>query len=405
MRARILFTFLCLAALVPAMVAVMAPEASGQGLMMGDAAPDFKLPGVDGEDHALEDYKDAKVLVVLFTCNHCPTSQMYEPRIKKFVEDYKEKGVQVVAISPNDPAALRLDEMGMTDLDDSFESMKLRAEDKEFNFPYLYSGDKPEIAKAYGATVTPEVFIFDGERKLRYRGRWDDSQEEAYVSRSDVNDAVDAILAGKEVEIAWTRPFGCSVKWPAKKETVERAMQQYAEEPVFLEAAPMKLLPAVLANRSGIVRVVHFWSAEDKKCDESIDVLVEIDRMYRRHPMVVITLNVDAPETREALLEKLEERGASCLNLMLVPDSLIDVEEGEEPDETLKVDMKAVAKAVGDTKWEGETPYALIVAPGGKAVWEQQGQVEPLALRRAILEALQVRPVEKEDSEEEPKEE
>ena len=132
-------------------------------LPIGAAAPDFRLPGVDGKTYSLKDFADAKVLVVVFTCNHCPTAQAYEGRIARLHADYKDKGVAVVAISPNDPAAVRLDELGYTDLGDSFEDMKIRAKDHKFAYPYLYDGETQATSKAYGVLATPHVFVFDAD--------------------------------------------------------------------------------------------------------------------------------------------------------------------------------------------------------------------------------------------------
>src|SRR5208337_570932 len=160
-------------------------------LPISAAAPDFKLPGVDGKEYTLKSFADARLLLVVFTCNHCPTAQAYEKRIIDLEAAYKEKGVALVAISPNDPRAVRLDELGYTDLGDSFEDMKLRAKDQKFAFPYLYDGDKQEAAKAYGVVATPQVFLFDQERKLRYVGRIDDSDVKSVTSH-DARNALDA---------------------------------------------------------------------------------------------------------------------------------------------------------------------------------------------------------------------
>src|SRR3954464_9394486 len=165
-------------------------------LAIGAPAPDFDLPGVDGKNHKLADYKDAKLLCIVFTCNHCPTAQAYDERLKKLYADYKDKGVAVVAINPNDPQALRLDELGYTDLSDSLEEMKIRAKDQGFEFPYLHDGDTQKTAMAYGALATPHVFLFDAERKLRYHGRIDDSDVKE-VKSHDLRNAIDALLAGQ----------------------------------------------------------------------------------------------------------------------------------------------------------------------------------------------------------------
>ena len=149
----------------------LAEPAGFKSLAIGDAAPDFKLPGVDDKEYTLKSFADARVLLIVFTCNHCPTAQAYESRIARLHADYQDKGVALVAISPNDPPAVRLDELGYSDLGDSFEDMKLRAKERKFAFPYLYDGEKQEAALAYGVVATPQVFLFDQNRKLRYVGR------------------------------------------------------------------------------------------------------------------------------------------------------------------------------------------------------------------------------------------
>src|SRR4051812_25519942 len=203
-------------------------------LPIGASAPDFQLPGVDDKTYSLKDFADAKVLVVVFTCNHCPTAQAYEERLARLCTDYKGKGVAVVAISPNDPKAVRLDELGYTDLGDSFEDMKIRARDHKYPYPYLYDGETQATAKAYGVLATPHVFIFDADRTLRYAGRWDDAESRRPVKSPDVLNAVDALLAGKPVPVATTRPFGCSTKWADKRESAVDSLAKWDAEPVDL---------------------------------------------------------------------------------------------------------------------------------------------------------------------------
>ena len=205
-------------------------------LPLGSPAPDFNLPGVDGHDHALKDFAQAKILVVVFTCNHCPTAQYYEERLKQLATDYKDRGVAVVAIMPNDPKSVRLDELGWTDLSDSFAEMKIRARDGQFNFPYLYDGDTEAVARAYGPVATPHVFVFDAARKLRYVGAIDDSERIEQVTKHYVRDALDALLAGQEPPVTKTKVVGCSIKWAGKAESVNAYMEKLAAEPVALAA-------------------------------------------------------------------------------------------------------------------------------------------------------------------------
>src|SRR6266849_6299879 len=142
-------------------------------LEIGAPAPDFCLLGVDDRQHCLKDYASSKVLVIVFTCNHCPVAQFYEARIKQLAADYRERGVALVAIQPNNPDAILLSELGHTDVSDSLAEMKIRARYRHFNFPYLYDGETQRASQAYGPTATPHVFIFDAKRKLRYQGRID----------------------------------------------------------------------------------------------------------------------------------------------------------------------------------------------------------------------------------------
>jgi len=202
-------------------------------LEIGAAAPDFHLIGVDDKTYDLASFKDADILVVVFTCNHCPTAQAYEDRLIKLTSDYAGKNVAVVAINPNDPASLRLDELDFSDLGDSFAEMKIRAREKKFNFPYLYDGETETASRAYGPIATPHVFIFDKERKLRYQGRVDDMENPCKKpTRTDARNAIDALLDHRDVPVKTTKVFGCSVKWSEKKELVQKVKEKWAKEPV-----------------------------------------------------------------------------------------------------------------------------------------------------------------------------
>src|SRR5687768_17283519 len=205
-------------------------------LSIGSPAPDFSLQGTDGKTYSLASFKNASGLVIIFTCNHCPTAQAYEDRIKKITSDYADKNVSVVAISPNDPESVRLDELGYTDLSDSFEEMKIRAEQKKFIFPYLYDGETQSVSKQYGPVATPHVFVFDKKRILRYQGRIDNMENPTKTPTStDTRNVIDALLNNKTVRVASTKVFGCSVKWSDKQASVKKGLEEWAKEPVKLE--------------------------------------------------------------------------------------------------------------------------------------------------------------------------
>ena len=203
-------------------------------LELGAAAPDFALPGVDGKTYRLTDFAAAKVLVIVFTCNHCPTAQAYEDRMIQLHADFKDRSVALVAISPNDPLAVRLDELGYTDLSDSLEEMKTRAKDRGFTFPYLYDGDTQAASAAFGVLATPHVFIFDSDRKLRYQGRIDDS-DVGVVKSHDTRNAIEALLARRPVPVATTRVFGCTTKWSDKRPTAAESLAKWDAEEVAVQ--------------------------------------------------------------------------------------------------------------------------------------------------------------------------
>lgn len=168
---------------------------------IGDPAPTFEgLTGVDDQQHSLSDYADAEAVAVVFTCNHCPVAQAYEDRLIALNSDYTGKGVQLVAINVNNIEA------------DKLPAMKERAEEKGFKFPYLYDPSQ-QVGRAYGASVTPHVFLLDGDRNLAYVGPVDDSQDEENVSRQYLRDAIDAVLADNKPEVAEVKPFGCGIQY------------------------------------------------------------------------------------------------------------------------------------------------------------------------------------------------
>src|SRR5436190_9684371 len=225
----------------PAVQAVHADEASHPvPLAIGSPAPDFSLPGVDGRTYTLASFKASKVLVVVFTAVHCPTAEIYEGRLKRLVDAYRDRGVAFVGIQPNSPKALRLDEMGYTDLGDSLEDMKVRAAHRAFNFPFLYDGETQSISRKYGPVSTPHVFVFDAARTLRYQGRIDSNPREAYAKVPDARNAIDAVLAGTPVPLEKTPTVGCSIKWLEKEAVHDAEAKEIAAEPVTLA----KITPA-----------------------------------------------------------------------------------------------------------------------------------------------------------------
>jgi len=171
--------------------------------VLGAEAPQFDLPGVDGQSHSLDSYADANVLVLVQSCNHCPYVQAWEGRLSAIASDYADRGVRLVAVNSND---------AVSHPEDSFEEMQKRSREQGFTFEYLY--DEPQaVAQALGAERTPEVFVYDRDRQLRYHGAIDDNRDETGVSQQYLRDALDALLAGSDPAVAETPAVGCTVKW------------------------------------------------------------------------------------------------------------------------------------------------------------------------------------------------
>ena len=178
-----------------------AGDVKGPKLKVGDAAPGFSgIIGTDDKRHDLAEYGDAKLVVLVFTCNHCPVAQAYEDRLAAIAKDYQPKGVQLIAVNVNNIEADRLD------------NMKDRVKEKGFTFPYLYDPTQ-KIGHDYGAKCTPHAFVLDKDRKIAYMGAIDDAQAVEKVKRQYLRDALDALLDGKKPPADRTKPFGCSIKW------------------------------------------------------------------------------------------------------------------------------------------------------------------------------------------------
>ena len=341
----------------------------GVTLAIGVNAPDFKLPGVDGQSYSLGSFGKSKVLVIVFTCNHCPTAQAYEDRIIQFTSEYQPRGVAVVAISPNDPLAVRLDELGYTDMGDSFEEMKLRAVQKKYNFPYLYDGETETVSKAYGPVATPHVFVFDEERKLRYQGRFDDVEKPSKTPTSfDTRNAVNALLAKKPVTVETTKVFGCSVKWAEKKDYQQKALDEWAKEPVALESIDEAGIKELVKNSSEKLRLINIWATWCGPCITEFPEFITINRMYRRRDFEFISLSADDPEKKEKVLRFLKEKQASGKNYQFNID-----------------DKYKLIEAI-DPKWQGALPYTILVEPGGKIIYGKQGRIDPSEMKKIIVE-------------------
>ena len=376
-----LFVFLVVAT---AMLAVGAqqgqaeaqPPARGRGiqpnlehpiLAIGSPAPDFALPGVDGKTHRLSEYAGSKVLAIVFECNHCPVSQLYESRIEKLYKDYRGKGVNFVAINPNNPKSIRLNELGYTDVTDSLAEMKIRTAFRHIEWPYLYDGETQGVSIKFGVVATPHIYLFDQDRKLQYQGRIDDNQREDLVKSQDARNAIDALLAGSPVRVTETHAFGCTTKWMSKATGVEEEWTKIQSEPVAVDMVGADDLKKLRANATGKVLLVSFWSTGCSACVSHFLDLETTYRMYRLRSFDFVTVATNPPNEAPAVLDFLRKQYASSPNKQFA-----------------SADASSLQSAWG-AKWTPGLPFTMVIAPDGKVLYQQAGRVDILELRRVIL--------------------
>jgi peroxiredoxin len=362
MKAHYFIWFLLTIYLIPQLVRAQ------ETLAIGSPAPDFNLPGIDGKTYSLASFKSSKVLVIIFTCNHCPTAQAYETRIMKLVNDYSGKGVAILAINPNHPSSLRLDELGWSDVGDSFDDMKVRAHDRGFNFPYVYDGDTEVTARKYGPVSTPHVFIFDEYRLLRYVGRIDDQENpKKEPSSHDTENAIEALLGHRDVPVATTKVFGCSIKWIEKSNWTEKAATNWANEPVAVGPITAAGIKDLLKNKSDNLRLINVWATWCGPCVAEFPEFITINRMYRDREFELVTISADDPTASEKVLKFLKKKQASSTNYLFNSESKYELIEAIDP------------------KWQGALPYTILVEPGGKIVYARQAAIDPEPLKKIIF--------------------
>ena len=337
-------------------------------LEVGSPAPDFNLPGADGAFHDLAEYADAQVLVVVFTSNHCPTAQAYEQRLIDFQEEYRDRGVQLVAISPNSPLGLLYEELGYTDLNDDYDQLAVRAEYAKFNFPYLYDGDDHAVSLQYGPVATPHVFVLDGERTLRYTGRLDESERPGTANAEDLRAAVDALLSGEEVPQPSTPTFGCSTKWAWKTEYNEKATADWEARPVTLEAIDQAGVGELMANDGDKLRLINVWATWCGPCVMEYPEFLVLQRMYGARDFEFVSISADKPDKKAQAEKFLSKVHSGVTNYLFSGKNIYEL------------------VAAIDPEWNGALPYTILVEPGGEVVYRHQAEVNFLELKRAIVE-------------------
>ncbi len=356
-------------------------------LPIGADLPAFSLPSTDGKTYTPANFKEAKLLCIIFTSNHCPDAVAAAVRTESIHQDYKGKGVALVAVNGNNAGSLTPDELGYSPFSDSFEEMTPFAKDFGWTFPYLYDGAKQEFVTACGGQSTPHVFLFDAARKLRYSGRMDDAGRKfGAVDKSYLRDALDALLVGSEVKVPVTRSFGCSTKWNSKQANVAADQASWEKRPVTVASLDEELSKKLRANGSKNLRLINFWSTTCGPCVKEFPDLVDTGRRFQNRPVELVSVSLDPVEQRAAVTKFLEARHAA------LPDptakALIEDNRATNNYHWTGGNPDAMAQAI-DPEWSGALPHTVLVAPGGKILWSHTGELDIVEVRRQILKGLE----------------
>jgi thiol-disulfide isomerase/thioredoxin len=328
--------------------------------------PTFSLPGTDGAIHTSAEWKESKVLVVAFLCNHCTESQRYEARLNDMAQSLASKRVAVVAIQSSNPKAVTEKELAWSDVGDGLEDMKERATFRKFHFPYLYDGDTGRTALAFGATVAPSVFIFDKERKLRYEGRIDSDPSNGPATMHNAIDAVEAMLADKPVPVASTRAMGCTLRLGAQAE----GKPMPDSEPIGVTLASAEMLSALRHNPTGKLLLVNFYATWCGPCVTEFPDLMTTNRMYRDRAFAFTTVSSNVPAEQPEVLTFLQKMKATTTNLLYGSDDTYAMQDAFDPN---------AGSAV---------PVTVLLSPRGDVLFHEQGEIDLMEIRRAILANL-----------------
>ena len=341
--------------------------------------PQFKLRGVDGSvfDSALG--IGSPLLAVVFLSNHCPASQMFQGELIMLANEYRSKGFRLIAISPNDPEAIPPDELAYSDLGDSLPEMKIRAKELKYPFPFLYDGETQQTAKMFGVKVTPHVYLFDKNRKLRYSGRIGDPKNPRVQERQELRQALKALVNGDEPPIVRGRAFGSSIKWAKNREFVIKMHERYSRETVLLREVDKRTLEFIRRNKAAWPKMIYVWSISDKTKREDLLQLSAIHKIYRKRGLEWITVCIENNTQKEDVYKLLKETQSSGRNFMAHGSDISPL-----------ADLRA-------EKGNRITPYIALVEPGGAISHRSTDGLLPLELKRYILSTLAETPQEKND--------
>jgi thiol-disulfide isomerase/thioredoxin len=328
-------------------------------LAIGSPAPDFTLPGIDGRTHTLAEYGGSAVLALVFTSNSCPASQRAEAQLAGLQRTYGPKSVALVAVNANNAEAMSLEDLAYTEVGESIDHMKVRAEYRRFDYTYLSDGQSQTLTKQAGVVTLPHAFVFDRGRALQYEGGLDGAGA-----------AIDDLLAGTRVRSSRTPVAGCPVKTLTSPPVPDRALAAFQSAPVKVEPIDADGMKRLRYNGTGKLLMVNFWATWCAPCVTEFPDLETTYRMYARRGLEFVTVSVNDPAERPAVEEFLQKHHASHPNKQFATADVYGLQ------------------AAFDPNLPAPVPLTLLLAPNGDVLYQELGASNIPRLRRAILANL-----------------
>ncbi len=355
-------------------------------LEIGAQAPNFELPATDGKTYTLDSFKDAKFVVLAFTCNHCPDAIAARGKISQFAADYKDKGVEVVAISSAAPEGVMTWENAFSKYDDDFAAMKVVHQEEQLQHPYLYDGETQQASIAYGAVATPHMFILGPERKVLYHGHFDNGRRDpGPAEKNTLVDNINLLLDGKPISETKSHVFGCSTKWKWKTKLVIEDEERWQGFPVSVDSLDLETAKSLAENPSHKLRLINLWSTSCGPCVAEFPMLIKSYRRHALRPFEMITISIDPAKDASKVQAFIKDQH---LPLSRFTQKSVKAEGRSTNNYHFTgTELEKLAATI-DPEWQGPIPHSILVKPGGEIVWRHTGEVDEQELRNAIVDAL-----------------
>jgi len=331
--------------------------------------PSFRLTGVNGRVYTQSDFKDKKLLALVFLSNHCKVSQLFQGHLIELSQKFANDMI-LLAVSPNYADAILPDELAYSDLGDSFDDMRKRAVRMRYNFPYLHDGDKQHLTQAIGVKITPTVYLYNEKRELFYAGRIGNVDSPDKMETSELYDAIMQGLREKGVPFKRTKVFGTSIKTKQNVLLAEQVRQRYADESIKLTQADDRKLEFYLKHNTKKPKLFYVWQTNDKNTRDNLMKLSFLYKIFRKRGLRLITVCIAKKGERSAIIELLQNSQLSSTNFLAY---------GHHVSPLSIIIPSGIEKL---------TPYYRLLGSDGKLLIGNQGAISKDTLRFEILRSL-----------------